>query len=260
MADYFSPSDSSDAQLAALMLTPAAEQLLAEVLQERREQILLAALRDGSGGKISASELARANDEVASSSRGLAVRAGSPRRRRDERRLLALGLAGAVTVLSTLAAFLTLTLDDGGGIQASATALQVSAGAVLASLVVVAYTTFSAYLTSRQARVARAEHVVAFDPQGSRSFLNQWMVLEIGLREISGNYLKSGELDERPFGDVIANLSRLGAISGEAEKRIKRLLRARNAMIHGDTANLDDGELRDDLRVVEAEINRATRA
>lgn len=260
MADYFSSSESNDAKLAALMLSPAAEQLLAEVLQERREQILLTALRDGSGGKISASELARANDEVTSSSRRLALRTGSPRRRRDERQLLVLGLAGAATLVSALAVFLTLTLDIGGGWQETVSSFQLSAGVAVGALVAASYTTFSAYLASRRARAAQAEYSVAFDPQGSQSFLNQWMILEIGLREISGNYLKSGELDERPFGDVIANLSRLGAISGEAEKRIKRLLRARNAIIHGDMTSLDDGALRDDLRVVEDEINRATPA
>jgi hypothetical protein len=258
MAESYYLGDSEDRHLAELMLTPAAQQLLAEILAERKEEVLLEALREQVNEKISASDLARASDRTLAASRRTSARNAGSRRRVRERDFLVVGAAGVASMIAVVAALLVPGLTE-RGLLAGADGFPIQLTIAIGAMVVVALvvTATSVSITIREARKGRAEFASELDGRKDEGFLNDWIVVETGLRELSGSIRRTSDLDRRPFGEVIDDVVHFGAVSLDGEKRIKRLLRARNSIVHGATRGLDEKVLKEDFRAVEAEIRKS---
>jgi hypothetical protein len=269
------PSDDQNLSLAA-------RRTLERILAERRAELLETARRSARG-PIEDVDIYRAF--YATERRNL--HADAEMNARLESRFAAtdrrLGLLTmAISVFGLLLVLIGLFLALGLVVSEEGTSSPTSA--VLATVAGLSITLLAAFLTwtfVRRARPARTsvwlpsetiERVEYMNPESDEdveliddgasslkryTFLRQWGTIEHALNDLAKQALGSDYSPRLPIRTIIDSLVSDAVLSGDAEFRLRRVLQARNEIVHREQARLDWVGLEHDLKTIASEIMQA---
>lgn len=208
-----------DDQLEA-RLTQRARELLANLLEDLREEILTSASRRGVSAEIGARDIIEAFEEHTGRSR--VVGYDSARRRQRLQFLLA-SYAVTAAVLALLA--VTLSLTDLQSSNVLTLVASISVALVGASLgLLLAARTRAAAAAQREIEEMRRQDRFA-------DFLERWLRVESLLRLLVARDLGASSA-ELPLGALLDAGSRAGRISASEYEELRNLLSVRNSGVH----------------------------
>jgi len=209
------------------LLTPAAREMMGELVRDFGDRLLLgaadAATRAGTGlREISVADLAQAFSRLQPDS-------GRLRRSLVDRVLEMYTALGIIVGLVGFAAMIVGRYLGRQIFESESIALAVAATGFL--LVVFSFLVRRSRVAGR---VFASAGTVGFEPRllDTASFIRSWSEIELALRELAS--IKVGESTaQRPISEIIDLLYHSGAVAAEDLDTIRRLLRVRNSVVHG---------------------------